>query len=62
MAIEQSAQIIDAEWSARGIPTRGGVYPWEFAKKRREFRVRVEGQLIFNGIAPVPTPWRSAHV
>lgn len=33
------------------LPTRGGVYPWEFEKKGREFRVRVDGQLIFNGVA-----------
>lgn len=35
------------------LPTRGGVYPWEFEKKGREFRVRVDGQLIFNGVAPM---------
>jgi hypothetical protein len=35
------------------LPTRGRVYPWEFEKKGREFRTRVEGQLIFNGVAPM---------
>jgi DNA-binding transcriptional LysR family regulator len=35
------------------LPTHGGLYAWEFAKGRREFRVRVEGQLIFNGSAPM---------
>jgi DNA-binding transcriptional LysR family regulator len=35
------------------LPTRGGIYPWEFEKKGREFRVRVDGQLIFNGVAPM---------
>ena len=29
-------------------PTHGGLYPWEFDKGGREFRVRVDGQLIFN--------------
>ena len=31
------------------LPTHGGLYAWEFAKGGREFRVRVEGQLVFNG-------------
>jgi DNA-binding transcriptional LysR family regulator len=31
-----------------GTPIHGGVYPWEFDKDGREFRVRVEGQLVFN--------------
>jgi DNA-binding transcriptional LysR family regulator len=35
------------------LPTRGGVYAWEFEKKGREFRVRVDGQLIFNSVAPM---------
>ena len=30
------------------MPTHGNVYAWEFEKGSREFRVRVEGQLIFN--------------
>ena len=29
-------------------PTHGGLYPWEFDKDGREFKVRVEGQLVFN--------------
>jgi DNA-binding transcriptional LysR family regulator len=29
-------------------PTYGGLYPWEFDKDGRAFRVRVEGQLVFN--------------
>jgi DNA-binding transcriptional LysR family regulator len=29
-------------------PTHGGLYSWEFDKDGREFRVRVEGQLVFN--------------
>jgi DNA-binding transcriptional LysR family regulator len=33
------------------LPTHGGLYAWEFAKGSRELRVRVEGQLTFNGTA-----------
>src|SRR5918993_5082418 len=31
------------------LPTRGGLYAWEFEKDGRELRVRVDGQLTFNG-------------
>jgi DNA-binding transcriptional LysR family regulator len=30
------------------LPTHGSLYAWEFEKNRRELRVRVEGQLVFN--------------
>jgi DNA-binding transcriptional LysR family regulator len=33
------------------LPTHGSLYAWEFEKGRRELRVRVEGQLTFNGTA-----------
>ena len=33
------------------LPTHGGLYAWEFERGNRELRVRVEGQLTFNGIA-----------
>ena len=33
------------------LPTRGGIYAWEFAKRGREMKVRVDGQLVFNNIA-----------
>jgi DNA-binding transcriptional LysR family regulator len=33
------------------LPTRGGLYAWEFEKDGRELRVRVDGQLTFNGTA-----------
>jgi DNA-binding transcriptional LysR family regulator len=33
------------------LPTRGGLYAWEFEKDGRELKVRVEGQLVFNSIA-----------
>jgi len=29
------------------LPTHGGLYAWEFEKRGRELRVRVEGQLVF---------------
>ncbi len=35
------------------LPTYGGIYAWEFGKDGRELKVRVEGQLIFNGIFQV---------
>ena len=31
------------------LPTRGGLYAWEFEKDGRELKVHVEGQLVFNG-------------
>jgi DNA-binding transcriptional LysR family regulator len=31
------------------LPTQGGLYAWEFEKGARELKVRVEGQLVFNG-------------
>jgi DNA-binding transcriptional LysR family regulator len=33
------------------LPTYGGLYAWEFEKNGRELKVRVEGQLVFNGTA-----------
>ena len=33
------------------LPTYGGLYAWDFEKRGRELRVRVEGQLVFNSIA-----------
>jgi len=35
------------------LPTYGGLYAWEFERGGREVRVRVEGQLIFNGVFQV---------
>jgi DNA-binding transcriptional LysR family regulator len=31
------------------LPTHGGLYAWEFEKGGRDLKVRVEGQLTFNG-------------
>src|SRR3954465_4649661 len=33
------------------LPTHGNVYAWEFEKGSRELRVRVDGQMTFNGTA-----------
>lgn len=30
------------------LPTRGGLYAWEFEKGKRKLNVHVDGQLIFN--------------
>jgi len=37
------------------LSTHGGIYAWEFEKRGREVRVRVDGQFIVNGIAPMLT-------
>jgi DNA-binding transcriptional LysR family regulator len=34
-------------------PSAGGLYAWEFEKRERELRVRVDGQLIFNRMPPL---------
>ncbi len=54
------------------LPTRSGLYAWEFEKGKRRLNVHVEGQLIFNGTAQMlnaalpdsvwpmcPTTWHS---
>ena len=33
------------------LPTRGGIYAWEFEKRSRALKVRVDGQLVFNNLA-----------
>jgi DNA-binding transcriptional LysR family regulator len=35
----------------RRLPTYGALYTWEFQKNKREVKVRVDGQLVFNNIA-----------
>ena len=32
------------------LPTYGGFYPWEFERGGHEMRVRVDGQVAFNGV------------
>lgn len=57
------------------LPTYGGIYAWEFEKRGRPLKVRVEGQLVFNtmalrmnavlaglGLAYLPEDQVSAHV
>jgi DNA-binding transcriptional LysR family regulator len=35
------------------LPTHGGLLPWEFKKGRREVKVRVTGQWIYNSTVPI---------
>jgi DNA-binding transcriptional LysR family regulator len=35
------------------LPTYGGFYAWEFAKDGEEIRVRVDGQVAFNGVPQI---------
>jgi len=57
------------------LPTYGGLFPWELEKGKRELKVRVEGQLVFNnlglrinsaldglGIAYVPEDQAMPHI
>jgi DNA-binding transcriptional LysR family regulator len=57
------------------LPTLGGLYAWEFEKRGRELKVRVDGQLIFNnadlrlsaalaglGLALMPEDTAEAHI
>lgn len=37
------------------LPTYGGLYAWELQKGRKEYKVRVEGQMILNGMYQVLT-------
>ena len=35
------------------LPTHGGLYAWEFERRGRELKVRVDGQLTFNASPPM---------
>lgn len=35
------------------LPTRGGLFAWEFEKDGRELKVHVDGQLVFNGLVQI---------
>jgi DNA-binding transcriptional LysR family regulator len=35
------------------LPTLGGLYAWELEKGKRELRVRVDGQLVFNSTSMI---------
>ncbi len=40
-------------------PSAGGLYAWEFEKRGRELKVRVDGQLVFNRTPPMLTAVRA---
>ena len=42
-------ELVDHNCINLRLPTLGGLYAWEFEKGARELKVRVEGQLVFNG-------------
>jgi len=46
---QRPQDLIDHNCINLRLPTRGGLYAWEFEKDGRELRVHVEGQLVFNG-------------
>ncbi len=35
------------------LPTRGGLYAWEFERRGRRLNIHVDGQLVFNTSPPV---------
>src|SRR5215216_5101561 len=35
------------------LPTHGGLWAWDFERDGHEFKVRVEGQIVVNGMVPV---------
>ncbi|SFO31112.1 DNA-binding transcriptional regulator, LysR family [Cohaesibacter marisflavi] len=35
------------------LPTHGGLFAWEFSENGQEFRIRVEGQLVFNSVGQI---------
>jgi DNA-binding transcriptional LysR family regulator len=68
-------ELIDHNCINLRLPTRGGLYAWEFEKGRRKLNVHVEGQLIFNdtyqmvnatvagfGLAYVPQDLAEPHI
>jgi DNA-binding transcriptional LysR family regulator len=68
-------QLVDHKCINLRLPTRGGLYAWEFEKGGQELNVRVEGQLIFNttnqmlnaalagfGLAYVPEELARPHI
>ena len=42
-------ELVDHRCINLRLPTRGGLYAWEFEKNGRELKVRVDGQCVFNG-------------
>jgi DNA-binding transcriptional LysR family regulator len=41
--------LLSHNWINLRLPTRGGLYAWEFEKGKHKLNVRVDGQLTFNG-------------
>jgi DNA-binding transcriptional LysR family regulator len=48
-------ELIDHACIGLRLTTSGGLYAWEFEKGGRAVNVRIEGQLIFNGLAQMLT-------
>jgi DNA-binding transcriptional LysR family regulator len=48
-APERPQELVEHNCINLRLPTRGGLYAWEFEKDGRELKVHVEGQLVFNG-------------
>jgi DNA-binding transcriptional LysR family regulator len=44
-------ELVDHNCINLRLPTHGGLYAWEFEKGKRQLRVHVEGQLVFNATA-----------
>jgi DNA-binding transcriptional LysR family regulator len=42
-------ELVDHNCINLRLPTHGGLYAWEFEKRNRQLRVRVDGQITFNG-------------
>jgi DNA-binding transcriptional LysR family regulator len=47
-APQKPQDLVDHNCINLRLPTHGGLYAWEFEKKGRELKVRVDGQLTFN--------------
>ena len=49
LAPQRPQELVEHNCINLRLPTRGGLYAWEFERDGRELRVHVEGQLVFNG-------------
>jgi DNA-binding transcriptional LysR family regulator len=52
---EKPQDLVDHDCINLRLPTLGGLYAWEFEKGKRDLKVRVEGQLVFNATAQMIT-------
>ena len=43
-------ELVDHRCINLRLPTRGGLYVWEFQRGKQEMNVRVDGQCVFNGL------------